>query len=272
MPKMRVNGFEMHYVLDDYTDPWVPHETVFMHHGFARSHRWFYGWVPTLARRYKIVRFDARGQGESQTPPWGFRWSLEGLADDVLALEDALGLDKVHYIGESLGGLVGATLAAAHPDRLWSLVLCATPPVPQPGLVPGYASRMAALRALGHWGTSALPPGDTAADKLRSAWILTEYQRTPLQLGLAREEMMKLASTDITELLPRIKVPTLLMSGGRVSRDRLAAQDMMERRIPNCRRIRFEDAGYYLCLEYPEQCALAALELFVEQDRKASIA
>src|SRR5436853_122034 len=109
MPRAKVNGFRMHYVLDDFTDPWLPHETVLMHHGFMRSYRWFYGWVPTIARHYRVVRPDARGHGASEAPGWDFEWSLEGLADDVLGLIDHLGLEKVHYIGESFGGLVGAT-------------------------------------------------------------------------------------------------------------------------------------------------------------------
>ncbi len=51
MPKIRANNYEMHYEVDDFTDPWKPAETVWIQHGFGRSSRFWYHWVPPLAGR-----------------------------------------------------------------------------------------------------------------------------------------------------------------------------------------------------------------------------
>ena len=55
----------MHYEIDDFTDPWREAETILMIHGNAERGQAWYGWVPTLAREFRIVRPDTRGFGES---------------------------------------------------------------------------------------------------------------------------------------------------------------------------------------------------------------
>ncbi|MGZ8228324.1 MAG: alpha/beta fold hydrolase, partial [Burkholderiales bacterium] len=62
MPRLRIGGdFEMHYEIDDFTDPWREPETILMLHGNAESGAMWFGWVPTLARHYRVVRPDMRG-------------------------------------------------------------------------------------------------------------------------------------------------------------------------------------------------------------------
>lgn len=61
--------FTMHYVVDDYTDPWRESETILMLHGNAESGAAWYAWVPHLARHYRVVRPDMRGFGESTPMP-----------------------------------------------------------------------------------------------------------------------------------------------------------------------------------------------------------
>ena len=55
----------LHYVIDDYTDPWKNAPAIVLQHGFARSAKFWYQWVPYLARFYKVIRTDLRGLGES---------------------------------------------------------------------------------------------------------------------------------------------------------------------------------------------------------------
>lgn len=73
---------------------------------------------------YQILRYDSRGHGQSDAPDGPY--SIEMLADDAIALLDALGIDKVRYCGLSKGGMVGQMLATKHADRLHCAVLCAT--------------------------------------------------------------------------------------------------------------------------------------------------
>lgn len=275
MPRVRVNGLELHYVVDNYTDPWLPHETVLMHHGIMRSHRWFYGWVPTIARHYVVVRMDARGHGESEAPPWVHKASLDTFAGDALGIIDALGLEKVHYIGESFGGVIGTALAAKHSDRLHSLTLCSTPMsvskggrnVVHPG---GYKDRATAMEALGQWGAylaSAQPPVQPPGliEQLKQQWIAAEHNRAALHVGQSIARFVYDSGTTTADLLPRIRVPTLLITPGSSPVATQEEQKLMVQRIPDCRQVQVPQGGHSIYLDYPEQCAQAALKFLQER-------
>ncbi len=118
---------KMYYEDDDYTDPWREPEVVVLHHGNAKNSRLWYAWVPLLARQYRVVRPDARGFGRSTIPPEGYDWSLSNFAGDLLHLLDYLGLEKVHLIGETIGGTISLRFAYEHPERLHSLTVCTSP-------------------------------------------------------------------------------------------------------------------------------------------------
>ena len=91
MPTLQLSpDLEMHYRVDDFTDPWREPETVLMLHGNAESGAVWYGWVPHLARRYRVVRPDMRGFGESTPMPRDFPWTLDLLIDDYVRVMDAL--------------------------------------------------------------------------------------------------------------------------------------------------------------------------------------
>ena len=80
--------------------------------------------VPAFAERFRVLRYDSRGHGQSAVPPGPYR--IEDLGRDLLALLDALGLERVHFCGLSKGGMVGMWLAVNAPDRVERLVLCNT--------------------------------------------------------------------------------------------------------------------------------------------------
>ena len=81
--------------------------------------------VPTLIKAgFRVLRYDSRGHGLSAVPPGPY--SIELLASDAVGLMDNLGLDKVHFCGISMGGMVGQMLSARHGNRLISLTLSST--------------------------------------------------------------------------------------------------------------------------------------------------
>src|SRR5438876_272007 len=154
MPTVAVNGCQLFYAEDDFVEPWEPHEAVLMSHFVFGNHTEFRRWVPTLAREFRVLRLDRRGNGYSEKPPLGYAYTLDGLLADFVGFLDALGIERVHYVGDSLGGVLGAALAARHPERVKSLVLCATPcwikPATQAGFVrEGYADPIAAVMGMG---------------------------------------------------------------------------------------------------------------------------
>jgi len=68
-----------------------------------------------LSRHFRVLRYDIRGHGRSPVIPGPS--SIDDLADDVVALLDRLGLDRVHFVGLSIGGMTGMRLAAREPGR-----------------------------------------------------------------------------------------------------------------------------------------------------------
>ena len=80
--------------------------------------------VPDFARDFRVIVHDHRGTGASTHSR--IRYSVEQMADDVLRLMDALGIESAHFVGHSTGGAIGQIIAQDHPSRLRSLVLSAT--------------------------------------------------------------------------------------------------------------------------------------------------
>jgi 3-oxoadipate enol-lactonase len=101
--------------------------------------------VPELSRVARVVRYDTRGHGESPVVPGPY--SIDDLADDVIALLDRLSLDRVHYVGLSLGGMTGMRLAARSPERIDRLVVLCTSPFLEPAQ--GWLDRAATVREQG---------------------------------------------------------------------------------------------------------------------------
>lgn len=81
------------------------------------------GWVQPLAADYRVVTFDARGNGESDKPTDSANYALELMVDDVLAVANACDAATFHYLGFSLGAKVGWGVAARAQDRLASIAL-----------------------------------------------------------------------------------------------------------------------------------------------------
>src|SRR6266851_2197306 len=107
MPNFRPSpDLDMHYRVDDFTDPWRSPETILLLHGNAESGVAWNGWVPTLARDYRVVRPDMRGFGASTPMPADYAWTLDLLIDDFVGLMDALDIARFHLVGAKIGGTI----------------------------------------------------------------------------------------------------------------------------------------------------------------------
>src|SRR5450631_3768365 len=119
----RVNGTDIHYDLADYTAPWraTPAETFLLYPGYCRNVEFWHAWVPLLGRDYRVLRMDPRGYGHSSKPPVGVKMDAEEAARDALGLIDHLGIERVHWVGESTGGRIGMLAALLAPRRIASI-------------------------------------------------------------------------------------------------------------------------------------------------------
>ncbi len=112
-------GLRMHIAEAGSGDP------VLLLHGFPQ-HWWeWHDVIPRLADRYYVICPDLRGAGWTDAPPTGYR--REQLLADVVALMDALRIDRVRVIGHDWGALVGFQLCLEHPDRVAQFISLATP-------------------------------------------------------------------------------------------------------------------------------------------------
>jgi 3-oxoadipate enol-lactonase len=117
---IRVNGIDVHYRLDGPADAPV----VTFSHSLASSLELWDGQAQLLRDRFRVLRYDNRGHGGTQvTPP---PYSFDLFAEDAYELLRALDIDRTHFVGLSNGGMIGQTLALAHPEMVRSLVLCDT--------------------------------------------------------------------------------------------------------------------------------------------------
>ncbi|MBM4315177.1 MAG: alpha/beta fold hydrolase, partial [Deltaproteobacteria bacterium] len=118
--KISVNGVELAYRIDGAPGGRV----VMMSNSLMSDHTMWDINVPAFTDRYRVLRYDTRGHGNSGTTPGPY--SIEMLADDAVGLMDALGIRQAHFIGLSMGGMIGQQIGARYPERVYSLSLCDT--------------------------------------------------------------------------------------------------------------------------------------------------
>jgi pimeloyl-ACP methyl ester carboxylesterase len=129
-------------VLEQGTGP-----TLVLVHGFGGAKEDFAEQVDALAARHRVVTFDHRGHGGSDSPTDSAAYSLDRMALDTLAVADAIGADQFRLLGHSMGGMIARRVVLASPERIEALMLMDTSPGPVPG-IDGELVEMAAVIAL----------------------------------------------------------------------------------------------------------------------------
>lgn len=139
--KARVNDIELRYEIIG-SGP-----SVILCHPLACNLSVWDKQVGALAARFSVLRFDVRGHGGSGAPVDGY--ALDTLADDAIALLDALGIGRTHFVGLSLGGMIGQHFALKAPERLSSLVLADTTSRYPPDALPVWEERIGIVKQQG---------------------------------------------------------------------------------------------------------------------------
>ena len=126
--KLQVSGIDIKYEVEG-EGPWVV-----MSHSLACASAMWDEQVKALSGDYRVLRFDTRGHGGSEAPSGAY--TLDTLADDLHGVLSKLGVTSPHFVGLSMGGMIGMTYALKYPAAFKSLVLCDTtsrvPPEAQP--------------------------------------------------------------------------------------------------------------------------------------------
>ncbi len=123
-------GDDLFYREDCFAPPWEdPPATLLLHAEGETGDAW-YGWVPRMAARARVIRPDMRGAGRSIGMRPGQAWSLDRFVSDVVALLDGIGVPTAHVVAARFAGPIGMRLAAQYPTRVRTLTLCSTCPAP----------------------------------------------------------------------------------------------------------------------------------------------
>jgi len=260
MPAFRVSpDCTLHYAVDDYSDPWREPQTILMMHGNAESGAAWFAWVPQLARHYRVVRPDMRGFGASTPMAREFPWTLDRICDDYLGLMDHLAVARFHVVAAKIGGTIARYFAARHPDRVQTLTVVGTPP-PRRG-VGRRPELMEEFEKQGvqHWARR------TMSGRLGSRfppegleWWIRFMGRTAVstQIGF----MPAIADADITDALPRIRCPTLVITTEGSGLGSVEEMRAWQRMIPRSELLVLPGDSYHVAASDPERCAQATLD------------
>ena len=128
MPSLQLTpDLHLYYEVTDFAEPWREHETILLLHGNAESSAAWYGWLPELARDYRVVRPDMRGFGRSTPMARDYAWSLDRIVDDFIELMDGLRIEHFYLVGAKVGGTMALHLAARHPSRVKTVSVLSSP-------------------------------------------------------------------------------------------------------------------------------------------------
>ncbi len=267
MPFVDANGCSMFYQIDDFTDPWAPAETLWLQHGVGRSTRYWGHWVPAFARDYRVLRRDMRGHGESSDPGPDHRWSLDELVLDMRDFLDALEIERVHYLGESISGILGVLFATRFPERLASLTICNSPTTIRSNAAKALSDDAGDLQgvlesegAVG-WARLMIDRGIiSASSDAHRAWVLGEWVKTPTHVlqGITKT----LDGADTVPVLPKVAVPTLVIAPANSPITPLSDQLAMREGIPDARIAVVEGPGHEVYVDRAEEC-IGALHAFL---------
>ena len=264
---------DIHYALDDFTDPWKNAPYLILQHGFGRSGKFWYSWVPYLARWFKVVRPDVRGLGQS---PADFDlqrdFNVENCVNDLAAIIDHLGTESVHYCGESMGGILGMVLAATHPKRVRTLTLVSSPvnlnETTKTTYALGHKSEAEAQKEMGMkaWvaatnRTTRFPPN---ADPALLDWYEQEFSRNNPDVQAAMSRALHASSA--LPYLPKIAAPVLGLypSAGPITSDE--QMSMLTQNIRNLNVIRVPSTFHKIQLMFPRTCATHLLHFAAMHD------
>jgi len=173
--------------------------------------------VPALlAGGFRVLRLDMRGHGGSD--PVSGDYTMAALAEDVAAALAALGIARVHYLGLSIGGMIGQAFALAHEGRLISAMWCDTLPASPKGADEIWAQRLKTVRDAGSLAPLAVPAAVAGSPRRRlAAGRRSSDQIRDTVTGTSASGYLGCCAAildfDFVPRLPSVRVPTLVVCG-----------------------------------------------------------
>ena len=248
-----LNGVDFRYELDGPEGaPWV----VFSNSLTTDVTMWNTE-VAELSGRYRTLRYDTRGHGKTSAPEGPY--SFELLVSDVIALMDAVGVDRAHYVGLSLGGMTGLGVAIEHGDRLLSLAACDARPFADPEWAEPWVGRIALARDKGL---------EALVEPTVARWFTEDFRADPANAPVLDHVRRMIRETSVEgytgcagalrglNYLPRlgeISVPSLFMTGKSDGSTPPVASEQMHAAVSGSQCVIVDPASHISNLENPAQ-------------------
>ena len=246
--KIRTNGIDLNYVVDG-EGPWVV-----MSHSLACNASMWDEQVAVLKRSFRVLRFDTRGHGASDAPAGAY--TLEMLSEDLLALLDGLGITSAHYVGLSMGGMIGMTFALKHPGRFSSLVLCDTSSRVPPEAGPVWDGRIK---------TAAEQGMEPLVEPTLQRWFTEPFYKSSKAMMARIGQMIRstpaagyigcchaIPRINLTDRLGAIKCPVQVIVGDQDVGTPVAMSQAIQNAIPGSELVVIPSASHLSNLEQPQ--------------------
>jgi pimeloyl-ACP methyl ester carboxylesterase len=239
MPKINRDGVKIYFEVYGSGPP------LLLTHGYSSTSAMWQGQIEALSRRHKLVLWDMRGHGQSDYPDDPSAYSEALTVADMAALLDEVGAISAIVGGLSLGGYMSLAFYRAHPERVSALLIIDTGP--------GFKKD----DARDAWNKRAHDTGDRfereglAVLKSLSRERSTVNHRDASGLARAARGMLTQRDAAVIELLPNIKVPSLVVVGADDA-PFLAASDYMATKIPEAKKAVIPAAGHAVNIDQPQ--------------------
>ncbi|MBY3307598.1 alpha/beta fold hydrolase [Rhizobium laguerreae] len=238
---------------------------VLLANGLAADSAMWDPQVEDFSSAYRLLRYDIRGHGGSEGTPGDYSLSL--LSDDVVALLDALSIERVHLVGCSLGAMLGQFMGVHHSSRLLSLCLCATSSeAPRPV----WEARVTAVRAQG-----VLPQVEATIDR----WFTPAFRDNhPDTMDRMREMVLRttqngyagcaaaIRDMTLSSIIAAIELPTLVVAGELDLSTPLPILERIADTIPGAALMTVADTAHMPTIEQPEVCNRAIIDFLQSVD------
>ena len=248
--KATVNGIETYYEIHGKESaPWL----VFSH-SLACSVRMWDGEIARHKDKFRVLAYDTRGHGQSAAPKGPY--TLEQLADDLHALLRHLKIEKPHYVGLSMGGMIGQTAALKHPGIFRSMTLCDTTSRYPAEAAPMWEERIRIAESRGmaplvqptleRWFTE--PFRKNHPEKVKQVAALIGSTPVAGYAGCCAA----IPKINVTSRLKELKTPTLVICGENDPGTPPAMAREIQQNIPGARLVLIPQAAHLSNIEQPE--------------------
>jgi pimeloyl-ACP methyl ester carboxylesterase len=232
---------------------------------------WLADWrhvAPALARQSRVIAFDLPGHGDSvMYGPPPYIQSVAQSAAMLLAALDDMGIERCNIAGNSLGGLIGVVIAACWPQRVHRLAIVSAsliPPMSRAQITQQDADRQRMAEAAAASGQKFENPQVKTFATMDPA-VTREHDLSGIRAGVwGRPSERGVGRVGVTDYLPRVQAPTLLVNADRGNYAKYA--DVGMKLLPHARRVTIPNAGSFVHQEKPAETALAINQFLAERD------